>query len=223
MKQATKPFSYLAGKTLEKYGKTKSITLITNKTSYAHGALCKDCGTIPFCTQCDVAIGYHKDTHGKYFGLCHYCKATYVAPSICNHCQGHAIDFYGMGAQQIQELLSRIYSLDATLLDGSKLSSPNKVTQQSFVSKTFVATSLLLHPLPETDVLILLNADFSKQLPDYNARWNSFLQLYEAIAKHPGKQVIIQTYYPEDMMTAFACRQDQALAQQQELDHRTLL
>jgi hypothetical protein len=36
MKQATKPFSYLAGKTLEKYGKSKSITLITNKTSYAH-------------------------------------------------------------------------------------------------------------------------------------------------------------------------------------------
>jgi primosomal protein N' len=128
-----------------------------------------------------------------------------------------------MGAQQIQELLSRIYTLDATLLDGSKLSSPNKVTQQSFASKIFVATSLLLHPLPETDVLILLNADFSKQLPDYNARWNSFLQLYEAIAKHPGKQIIIQTYYPEDMMTAFACRQDQALAQQQELDHRTLL
>jgi hypothetical protein len=43
MKQATKPFSVLVEKTIQRYAPSKNISLITNKNSFAHGVICKDC------------------------------------------------------------------------------------------------------------------------------------------------------------------------------------
>jgi primosomal protein N' (replication factor Y) (superfamily II helicase) len=129
MKQASKPFSVLVEKTLQKYSLSKNISIITNRNNYAHGLICQDCGTIPMCKQCDVAINFYKQTNGSYIGLCNYCKTEYPSQSSCSHCQGHNLDFYGYGAQQIQSILSDSYSIHANILDASKLNSHNKISQ----------------------------------------------------------------------------------------------
>lgn len=222
MKQATKPFSALVQKTLEIYGKKKSISIITNKQSFAHGLICKDCGTIPFCKQCDVAIAYYKDAQGNFFGLCSYCKTQYPSVSSCQHCQGHDLDFYGYGAQQLADILKANYQLDPQLLDASKLNSLSKL-ERFQPQQITIASSVLTHPQKNCDILIIINADQGLQYPDYHARWMTFLQLYEAIMKHPGKQIILQSYHHEERVLTLAAKGALSQALATEKEQRSIL
>jgi primosomal protein N' len=86
-----------------------------------------------------------------------------------------------------------------------------------------IGTNLFIHPRLKTDILVLINADQWLQFPDYNSRWNAFLQLYEAIMKHPGKQIILQSYHCEDRLILLACKWELLQAQKQELGHRNIL
>lgn len=223
MKQASKPFSALTESALKKYGDKKQITLLASKNSFSHGVICKECGTIPFCTQCDVAIAYYQDVHKQYFGLCSYCKTQYPSPATCQQCHSHDLDFYGIGAQQIQEILQKSYQLHAEIIDARTANSFKKLDNIKKTRSITIGTNLLIHPQPNTDILIILNADQGLQFPDYSSRRNSFLQLYEAISKHPGKQIILQSYHTEDWILLLACKADLVQAQHNELTHREIL
>lgn len=165
-----------------------------------------------------MAIAYYQDHHGHYFGLCSYCKSQYPSPGSCEQCQGHDLDFYGYGAQQIKEILQTRYQLDADIYEAKQLNSLNKLEQHNdhHLHNISIGTNLLIHPKKETDILILIHADQGLQFPDYNSRWNSFLSLYEAIMKHPGKQIILQSYHSEDRLILLACKGELPQAKLQE-------
>lgn len=220
MTQEKKPFSDLVISTLRKYSESKHITLISQKKSFAHGVICQDCTTIPKCLYCDVAIAYYQDTHGQYFGLCNYCNKTYESPHTCRHCNGHNMNFYGFWAQQIQSLLATSYGIESQVLESKNLNRIHNISQFQRCHNVVIATNMLTQWLPDTDIVIVLDADVWLQLPDFNARWMCIAQRYELICKHPGKQIILQTVYHEDRTMVWTAKGDVNILQHNELQLR---
>src|SRR5699024_11226237 len=49
----------------------EQIVLLLNRRGYSTFALCRDCGHVEECPNCDISLTYHKGAHQL---KCHYCN-----------------------------------------------------------------------------------------------------------------------------------------------------
>ena len=99
----------------DRLDKQEQIVLFLNRRGYASFMLCRDCGYVPQCPNCDISLTYHKTTDQL---KCHYCGYQETPPNICPNCEGDHIRQVGTGTQRVEELLqqefpeSRIIRMD---------------------------------------------------------------------------------------------------------------
>ncbi|MDP2670480.1 MAG: hypothetical protein Q8O99_06245 [bacterium] len=177
--------------------------------------ICKDCGHIPRCTQCDIPIARHKDRHQELFGLCHLCKTYYPNSGICPVCQGHALDVYGIGLQQLQEYLRTKTGISGLLIDRTQANSLpklNKLTTLLDTHQLVLSTGLLTQPArnKKFDLVIVMQADLGLQVPDVQANRQNFCFLSEILDKYATKNYRLYTYNPEQPSILAAINNDRA-------------
>ena len=201
-----------------------------NKKWYNAGIMCRDCGYIPKCTQCDITISYHLDHAGQLFGICHICKMTYNTMKDCHKCHGHHTTYYGMGLQKIAEYLTQTFGIIPVIVDSDTTNSQIKTTkriqiiQQTPAPLIVLGTSLLSTP-PQGmvfDCLIFLNADVGLGVPDYHAARYNFELLYETITHHHSPVTIIQSHNPTHYSILSACKLDQSGFEWQDDQYRQI-
>lgn len=77
--------------------------------------LCRDCGYVPQCPNCDISLTYHKTSDQL---KCHYCGYQETPPNLCPNSESDHIRQVGTGTQRVEELLyqefpeSRIIRMD---------------------------------------------------------------------------------------------------------------
>lgn len=224
--ERTYPFSELVTKWLEKYIKQwKKIALLTTKKWFATWTICKDCGFVPRCTRCDIAVSIHKDDGWRRFWLCHICKTQYDYQSQCQSCGGHDTHTYGVGSQQLAEYILATYYIQPVLVDSTYANSPNKIKQlneQLTTAQIVIGTSLLSVPPKDIsfDLVIVMNADSSLHVPDFQSNRNCFNALYTSIQKHTAPIFLVQSYAPDHNALQYACQQDVSSMQTHELQWR---
>lgn len=221
-----KPFSEMVGKGINKYFQQgKRIGIIVNKKGYASGTICSECGHVPHCDHCDIAIANHKNEQGKYFGICHICKRQYSFSPICKNCGWLNTKMYGVGTQQVKEMLDQKYGIDALIIESNTVNSPTKIKhiQEKIPHhQIIIGTSLLTTPIKNYpfDLVIVVHADLWLNIPDFQANWNNFLFLYELFEKHKNPPFLVQTYNPETPSLHYACNMDLEGMQKHELKYR---
>lgn len=80
--------------------------LFLNRRGYSSHAECRACGFVFTCPNCDVALTYHK--HDETL-RCHYCGACYNMPSHCPSCGKKYIKYAGVGTEQVEEQLLKLF------------------------------------------------------------------------------------------------------------------
>ncbi|MFM7838371.1 MAG: primosomal protein N', partial [Chitinophagaceae bacterium] len=65
----------------------RQVILFQNRRGYTPYQICKTCGWIPHCRNCDVSLTFHKRTHQLH---CHYCGGTYPPVVDCSACGNHS-------------------------------------------------------------------------------------------------------------------------------------
>ena len=60
--------------------KGNQAILFLNRRGYAQSVICRDCGNVVKCEQCDVSLTYHSEERCL---KCHYCGASYKMLSAC--------------------------------------------------------------------------------------------------------------------------------------------
>ena len=73
--------------------------IFLNRRGYSQQIICKDCGYVPKCKECDVSLNYH--SVGNVL-KCHYCNTTYNMLSACPECGSTNIGFMGTGTQKVE-------------------------------------------------------------------------------------------------------------------------
>ncbi|MDK8392138.1 primosomal protein N', partial [Lactobacillus gasseri] len=72
----------------EKIAKKEQVILLLNRRGFASFMLCRNCGFVLKCPNCDISLTLHKDTQQM---QCHYCGHKEPIPRRCPNCQSEKI------------------------------------------------------------------------------------------------------------------------------------
>ena len=206
--------------------------LFINRRSSARMATCIDCGHIPTCENCSVALTYHS-RNGRL--MCHHCGFSQPMPETCPECGGAHLKLIGSGTQSIedelQELLpeAQILRMDADTTEGRV--SHEKLLDSFAKGKAdiLLGTQMVAKGLDFDNVTLVgvLEADLSLYCGDYHATERTFSLLAQVVGRagrrtRPGRAVI-QTYTPEHPVIQAAAAQDYDAFYEQEILTRQAL
>lgn len=213
----------------DKVAKKEQVILLLNKRGFASFMLCRSCGFVLKCPNCDISLTLHKDTNAM---ECHYCGHKEPIPRRCPKCQSQQIRFLGTGTQKVQEELQELVPEAAILrmdVDTTRRKGSYKRILDSFGSgeaDILLGTQMIAKGLdfPNVTLVGVINADTALQLPDYNAAEKTF-DLLTQVSGRAGRaqkagQVLIQTYNPEHYAIKLAQTQDYEAFYQQEMKVR---
>lgn len=217
------------------FQKKEQIMLFINRRGYAGFVSCRQCGEAIRCESCSVSLKPH-EYHGKVSLLkCHYCGAQKPMPIVCPACGSRYIGTFGLGTQQVEEMVkkrfpqAKVLRMDADTTSGKE---GHSRILQAFAKKeadVLVGTQMIVkgHDFPEVTLVGVLAADLSLNAGDYRAAERTFELLAQAAgragrAKKPGA-VVFQTYQPEHYSITCAAAGDYENFYRQEIAVRQML
>ena len=180
--------------------------LVLNRRGSASVVLCRDCGYVQICPECQRPLVFHA------VGMalrCHHCGATAPPATRCPACASPRIRYLGGGTERLEREVSerfpglRIGRLDRDVVE--RKGAAERVVD-AFADGEFdvlVGTSLVTKGLdvPEVTLVGVVSADVALNLPDERAAERTYQLLTQAIGRagrgaRPG-HAIIQTYQPD--------------------------
>lgn len=206
--------------------------LFLNRRGHSTFVLCRDCGWVARCPDCDVSLIYHDPRADL---LCHYCGHRSPAPAQCPACGGHRVRYFGAGTQRIEDE-ARLFFPGARVarLDADVVRRPGQAAQvlamfSSGQADILVGTQMVAKGLdiPGVGLVAAVSADSALHLPDFRAGEKTFRLLTQAGGRagrgeEPGR-VIIQTYNPEHPAVVAAAAHDYRGFAAMEMEARRLL
>jgi len=78
----------------------KQAIIFMNRRGAATFVMCRECGLVVECPNCNVSLTYH--WQGKTRLLCHHCGYSQDVPRHCPSCNSKKIKFFGAGTQRIE-------------------------------------------------------------------------------------------------------------------------
>lgn len=191
--------------------------LLLNRRGYANFIMCRDCGHVIKCPNCDISLTLHRDIQAL---KCHYCDHQEPIPATCPACHSSKIRDYGVGTQKVEQQLQELFP-EARLLRMDVDTTSRKGGHQRIIRQfgrheadILLGTQMIAKGLdfPEVTLVGVINADTSLSLPDFRASERTF-QLLTQVSGRAGRaaksgQVFIQTYNPDNYAIQLAAKQD---------------
>ena len=201
----------------DRLDKKEQIVLMLNRRGYSSFVMCRECGTVDTCPNCDISLTLHMDTKTM---NCHYCGFTKEIPHVCPNCQSRSIRYYGTGTQKAYDELAELFP-EARILRMDVDTTRKKGSHQALLEQfgngeadILLGTQMIAKGLdfPNVTLVGVLNADTALNLPDFRSSERTF-QLLTQVAGRAGRaekagQVLIQSYNPNHYAIRFAKDQD---------------
>lgn len=179
--------------------------LVMNRRGAASVVLCRDCGHVETCPDCERPLVYHESVSVL---RCHHCGATVGVPRRCRECASARIRYLGGGTERVEREVrerfpgARVGRLDRDVVERKGAA---ERTVDAFADgrlDILVGTSLVTKSLdiPEVTLVGVVSADIALNVPDERAAERTYQLLVQAIGRagrgeHAGRG-IIQTYLP---------------------------
>lgn len=208
----------------------EKAVLLLNKRGFASVLLCRDCGYVPTCADCDTSLTFHqRPAHLK----CHYCDAQHAVPAVCPECGSPYLKQLGPGTQFAADQLAQILPPYTTIVrmdaDTTRLKDGHEKRLEEFAaaeSGVLLGTQMIAKGLDFADVTLVgvLIADVALKFPDFRAAERTW-QLLEQVAGRAGRaekdgKVIVQTYWPEHVAIRAAAGHNRAVLVESECEER---
>jgi primosomal protein N' (replication factor Y) (superfamily II helicase) len=191
--------------------------LFLNRRGSATVVLCRDCGYVCRCPNCDIPFTYHASATRL---VCHRCDKRIVSPRVCPACRSPRIRYLGTGTQRVEEEAARLFPAARVLrwdrdVTGGKHA--HEAILQTFArhdADILVGTQMIAKGLdfPLVTLVGVISADSGLHMPDFRAPERSF-QLLTQVAGRAGRsnlpsRVVVQTYTPDHYAVQAAMRHD---------------
>ena len=186
--------------------------LLLNKRGFSKQVMCKKCGSVFKCPNCDVSLTYHKFDNSL---KCHYCGYNINYPKNCFECGSTYLRNMGTGTQKAEEDLLKLLP-DAKIirmdLDTVNVKNGHQKILDAFENKEYdilLGTQIIAKGLDFENVTLVgvINADIGLEV-DFRSSERTF-QLLTQVAGRAGREnlpgnVIVQTYNPEHYSIRYA-------------------
>lgn len=191
--------------------------IFLNRRGFSQKVICRECGYVAKCLNCDVALHYHK---AEDLLKCHFCGSQYHMLSACPECGSVSINYSGTGTQKVVSELQELFP-NAKIL---RMDNDTTQTKESHfeILKQFgdkkadilVGTQMIAkgHDFPSVTLVGILDADMSLYFSDYRSGERTF-QLITQVAGRSGRaddkgKVVLQTYSPQNSVLQTAMSYD---------------
>ncbi len=195
----------------------RQAILFLNRRGYSRHVVCRDCGYVAKCENCDVSLTYHSEENCL---KCHYCGARYRMLNACPDCGGTHVLYSGTGTQKVVSDLKTLFP-DARILrmDNDTVSGKDghyKILRQFSEKQAdiLVGTQMIAkgHDFPAVTLVGILDADMSLHFSDYRSGERTF-QLITQVSGRSGRaddkgKVVLQTCSPENHILRYAVNYD---------------
>ncbi len=198
-------------------GRREKAILLLNRRGLARQILCRGCGWIGRCPDCDVPMTVH-DRPPR--AVCHHCGLTREVPSLCPRCRSSDVIRQGTGTQGLEDALTKVVpgapiirlDADVTARRGeleARLARFARPGPAVLFGTQMVAKG---HDLPGVTVAGVLDADGPLQRPDFRAEERAF-QLIVQLAGRAGRRgepaaVFVQAWEPGGRAVQLGARHD---------------
>lgn len=211
--------------------KQEQVVLMLNRRGYSSFVLCRECGHVVQCPNCDISLTLHMDSKTM---KCHYCGHEEGIPHRCPKCFSEKIRYFGTGTQKVEEELTELFP--SARIIRMDVDTTRKKGQHEALLETFgkheadilLGTQMIAKGLdfPSVTLVGVINADTALHLPDFRSSEKTF-QLLTQVAGRAGRahlpgEVIIQTFNPEHYAIQYAKHHDYTHFYQKEMQLRRL-
>jgi primosomal protein N' (replication factor Y) len=202
---------------------------VINRRGTASVVLCRDCGHVQRCPECERTLVYHQ---AGVTLRCHHCGTATPLASRCPNCRSARIRYLGGGTQRVEEEVKaafphlRVGRLDRDVAE--RKGAAERVLDAFAEGRldVLVGTSLVAKGLdiPEVTVVGVVSADVALNLPDERAAERTYQLLTQALGRagrgeRPGL-AIVQTYLPDHPAIQAVARGDASAFYDAELEVR---
>lgn len=194
----------------------EQVILFLNRRGFATVVLCRACGLVLRCRDCDVSMTYHR---GVSKVVCHYCGRNDRPPARCPSCAQASLENLGIGTERVEAVIrdrfpnARVVRLDRDTAGPAGRGEPQEEANRGLERilaqvharevDILVGTQMVTkgHDFPGVTLVGVLQPDQGMHLPDFRAAERTF-QLLEQVAGRAGRaerpgRVLVQTYNPK--------------------------
>ena len=209
----------------------KQTILFLNRRGYSTFIICRDCGYVAKCKNCNISLTYHMNVNKL---KCHYCGYEADVINECPECRSKKIKYFGTGTQKLENEVHKLFpnantirmDLDTVTKKNSHEEILNKFKKENI--DILLGTQMIVkgHHFPKVTLVGVITADASLNLEDYRAVERTFQTLVQ-VSGRAGREengnVIIQTYNPDHYAIIDSQKQDYDLFYNQEISLRKML
>jgi primosomal protein N' (replication factor Y) len=180
--------------------------LVLNRRGTASVVLCRDCGHVQSCPDCERPLVYHQAGTTL---RCHHCGRATPLATRCPNCGSPRIRYLGGGTERVErEVRTAFPSLRVGRLDRDvveRRGAAERVIDAFSGGRldVLVGTSLVAKGLdvPAVTLVGVVSSDVALNLPDERAAERTYQLLAQAVGRagrgeRPGR-AILQTYQPD--------------------------
>lgn len=195
----------------------EQIMLFLNRRGYSSFQMCRECGYVAKCSDCDVSLVYHKEDN---LLKCHYCGKKFKPLTKCPNCGNVNLKLGNTGTEKVvkdlQEIFpnTKIFRMDndttTTKSSHAKILSDFEKTKPAIL----VGTQMIAkgHDFPLVTLVGILDADLSLFYSDFKANEKTY-QLVTQVAGRAGRaekegRVVLQTFFPKHYVYNFCANYD---------------
>lgn len=191
--------------------------IFINRRGYSSFLMCKECGFVAKCQNCDSNLVYHKYENVL---KCHFCAARYKVFTECPECHSKNLKLGSVGTQQVVNEIENLFpNVKVLRMDNDTTSQKNG--HYNILSKfrngeaqVLVGTQMIAkgHDFPAVTLVGIIDADQSLYQSSYTATERTF-QLITQVAGRAGRadlqgNIILQTYVPRHYVYRLASMYD---------------
>lgn len=226
----TNIFSNKLIEALEKTIKEKNqAMLFINRRGYSSFLMCKKCGFVAKCQDCDVSLVYHKFENVL---KCHYCGNRYKVFTECPECGNKTLSTGSIGTERVVMELQKLFpNISIGRMDNDTTKTKNahlKILSDFRNGKTqiLVGTQMIAkgHDFPSVTLVGIIDADVSLYQSSYTACEQTF-ELITQVAGRAGRadklgEIYLQTYVPRHYVYKLASLYDYPAFYKKEINLR---
>ncbi len=200
--------------------------LVLNRRGTASVVVCRDCGFVQECPDCERPLVYHRAGTTL---RCHHCGRAWPPATRCPACSSPRIRYLGGGTERVEhDVRARFPHLRTGRLDRdiAERKGATERVLDAFAAghlDVLVGTSLVAKGIdvPEVTLVGVVSADVALNLPDERAAERTYQLLAQAVGRagrggRPG-MAFIQTYRPDHRAITAVADRDAASFYAQEL------
>jgi len=195
-------FSIISRELQERLNKVNKSILYIARRGTATFILCRECGYVSMCSDCDVPMVYHEDKPSKRL-TCHHCGKDDIAPVLCPKCRSIKIKYFGAGTQKVESEIKKIFPerkifrLDSDIAE--KPEQQQKIIQEFSKenSAILIGSQMLFSKNLKADLVAIISIETILNLPDFKSSERVF-QTINQLQKMTNKYFLLQTYGPDN-------------------------